>query len=89
LASPCSPWHRSWSLLGEFSLGTILGLGSKGDVVALITWLAYGVYFHLHSLRRWSGRRSAGILVIAYGLVLFSYFGVNLWVAGLHSYAGG
>ena len=27
-------------------------------------------------------------LVIMYGLVMFTYFAVNLWVSGLHSYAG-
>jgi cytochrome c-type biogenesis protein CcsB len=27
-------------------------------------------------------------LVLAFGLMLFTYFGVNLWVTGLHSYAG-
>jgi cytochrome c-type biogenesis protein CcsB len=59
------------------------------ETSALITWLAYGVYFHLHSLRSWAGRRSAIVLVVAYGCVLFSYFGVNLWIAGLHSYARG
>jgi ABC-type transport system involved in cytochrome c biogenesis permease subunit len=71
-----SAWGRYW------------GWDPK-ETSSLVTWLAYGVYFHLHSLRRWSGRRSAGVLVIAYGFVLFSYFGVNLWVSGLHSYAGG
>ena len=59
------------------------------ETSSLVTWLAYGVYFHVHSLRRWSGRRSAFVLMLAYGCVLFSYFGVNLWVTGLHSYAGG
>ena len=59
------------------------------ETSSLVTWLAYGVYFHVHSLRGWSGRRSAAVLLIAYGFVLFSYFGVNLWVTGLHSYAGG
>lgn len=58
------------------------------ETSALLTWLAYGVYFHLHGLRRWSGNRSALVLVGAYGFVLFSYFAVNLWVSGLHSYAG-
>jgi len=23
-----------------------------------------------------------------WGLVMFTYFGVNLWISGLHSYAG-
>jgi cytochrome c-type biogenesis protein CcsB len=59
------------------------------ETSSLVTWLAYGVYFHVRSLRSWSGRRSAIVLVLAYGCVLFSYFGVNLWVSGLHSYAGG
>jgi len=27
-------------------------------------------------------------LVIMWGLIMFTYFGVNLWVTGLHSYAG-
>jgi cytochrome c-type biogenesis protein CcsB len=70
-----SAWGRYWSW-------------DPKETSSLVTWLAYGVYFHLHSLRGWTGRRSAGVLVVAYGFVLFSYFGVNLWVSGLHSYAG-
>jgi cytochrome c-type biogenesis protein CcsB len=27
-------------------------------------------------------------LIITWGLVMFTYFGVNLWISGLHSYAG-
>ncbi len=27
-------------------------------------------------------------LVVAYGMILFTYFVVNLWITGLHSYAG-
>jgi ABC-type transport system involved in cytochrome c biogenesis permease subunit len=27
-------------------------------------------------------------LVIMWALVMFTYFGVNLWISGLHSYAG-
>ena len=69
-------WGRYWSW-------------DPKETSSLVTWLAYGVYFHVHSLRRWSGRRSAVVLVAAYGCVLFSYFGINLWVTGLHSYAGG
>jgi cytochrome c-type biogenesis protein CcsB len=71
-----SAWGRYW------------GWDPK-ETSSLITWLAYGVYFHLHSLRRWSGSRSAVVLIVAYGCVLFSYFAVNFWVSGLHSYAGG
>ncbi len=27
-------------------------------------------------------------LVVTWGLIVFTYFGVNLWISGLHSYAG-
>ena len=55
---------------------------------AEVTWLIYGVYLHMRGLRGWKGTRSAVVLVIGFGAVLFTYFAVNLWVAGLHSYAG-
>lgn len=58
------------------------------ETSALVTWLAYGVYFHLHSLRSWAGSRSAVLLIVAYGCLAFSFLAVNLWVSGLHSYAG-
>jgi len=68
-------WGRYWSW-------------DPKETSALVTWLAYGAYFHLHGLRGWAGTRSSVVLIAAYGSVLFSYFAVNLWVAGLHSYAG-
>ena len=58
------------------------------ETSALVTWLVYGVYLHMRTLRGWSGTRSAWVLVVAFGAVMFTYFVVNLWVSGLHSYAG-
>jgi cytochrome c-type biogenesis protein CcsB len=58
------------------------------ETSALVTLLIYGAYLHTHSLRKWAGMRSASVLVIGFGAVMFSYFVVNLWVSGLHSYAG-
>jgi cytochrome c-type biogenesis protein CcsB len=58
------------------------------ETSALVTWLIYGIYLHMRGLRNWSGRRSAWVLVVGFGAVMFTYFAVNLWVSGLHSYAG-
>jgi len=58
------------------------------ETSALVTLLIYGVYLHMRGLRNWSGTRSAWVLVLAFGAVMFTYFVVNLWVSGLHSYAG-
>jgi ABC-type transport system involved in cytochrome c biogenesis permease subunit len=51
----------------------------------LVTWLIYAAYLHARNLRGWRGKRSAWLLIIGFGAVLFTYFGVNLWVSGLHS----
>lgn len=57
------------------------------ETAALFTWLLYGVYLHTRTLRGWRGRRSAYILLIAFGAVVFTYFG-NYVFGGLHAYGG-
>ena len=54
---------------------------------SLVTWFIYAVYLHCKFMRGWSGRRSAWISVIGFLAVLFTYFGVNFLLSGLHSYA--
>jgi cytochrome c-type biogenesis protein CcsB len=58
------------------------------ETSALVTWLIYAGYMHARGLRGWRGKRAAGVLILGYAGVLFTYFAVNLWVTGLHSYAG-
>ena len=70
-----SAWGRYW------------GWDPK-ETSALVTWLIYSGYLHAHNLRGWKGRGSAWLLVAGFAAVLFSYFAVNLWISGLHSYAG-
>lgn len=70
-----SAWGRYW------------GWDPK-ETSALVTWLIYAGYLHARGLRGWRGKRAAGILIVGYAAVLFTYFAVNLWVSGLHSYAG-
>jgi cytochrome c-type biogenesis protein CcsB len=70
-----SAWGRYW------------GWDPK-ETSALVTWLIYGIYLHMRGLRNWSGTRSAIVLIAGFAAVMFTYFAVNLWVSGLHSYAG-
>ena len=53
---------------------------------ALVTWLVYSVYLHTRLLKGWKGRRSAWLSVAGFVTVIFTYFGVNLLLSGLHSY---
>ncbi|PZE21980.1 cytochrome c biogenesis protein CcsA [Paenibacillus xerothermodurans] len=58
------------------------------EVWALITWLYYAAYLHLRMSRGWQGKRSAWLSVVGFMVVMFTLIGVNLVIAGLHSYAG-
>lgn len=48
----------------------------------LITWLAYLLYLHARALRGWRGRRAAWLALGAFGMVLFTFLGVN-WLVRL------
>ncbi len=72
---------------GNSAWGRYWGWDPK-ETSALVTWLIYAAYLHTRGLRGWTGKRAAVILVLGFIGVLFTYFVVNLWVSGLHSYAG-
>jgi ABC-type transport system involved in cytochrome c biogenesis permease subunit len=54
---------------------------------SLITWLIYAVYLHCRFMRGWRGKRAAWIALLGFASVVFTYFGVNYLLSGLHSYA--
>ncbi len=72
---------------GNSAWGRYWGWDPK-ETSALVTWLIYAAYLHTRGLRSWTGKRAAVILVLGFIAVMFTYFVVNLWVSGLHSYAG-
>ncbi|MCR2803053.1 cytochrome c biogenesis protein CcsA [Paenibacillus soyae] len=71
----------------EKAWGRFWGWDPK-EVWALITWLYYSAYLHFRLSRGWQGLPSAWLAVIGFVIVLFTLIGVNLIIAGLHSYAG-
>ena len=54
---------------------------------SLITWFIYAALLHARNLPGWKGERVAWLSIIGFGCVLFTYFGVNFLLSGLHSYA--
>ncbi|MCP4111022.1 MAG: c-type cytochrome biogenesis protein CcsB [Desulfobacteraceae bacterium] len=54
---------------------------------SLITWLIYAAMLHFRLMKGWRGARLAYISIIGFMSVLFTYFGVNYLLSGLHSYA--
>lgn len=82
-----------------FTLGIILGSVWAHDAwgvywqwdpketAALFTWLVYAVYLHTRTLRGWTGRRSAYVLLFGFAATIFTYYG-NYFFGGLHAYGG-
>ena len=55
---------------------------------AFITWVVYAGYLHARATAGWRGRKAAIIQLVGFGCLMFNLIGVNLWITGLHSYAG-
>lgn len=53
---------------------------------SLITWIVYAALLHLRLMRSWSGTRIAWLSILGFIAVLFTFFGVNYLLSGLHSY---
>ena len=53
---------------------------------ALITWLVYTAYLHTRFVKQFRGKVSAVLSIVGFVFTIFTFFGVNYLLAGLHSY---
>ena len=56
------------------------------EVWSLITWFIYALVLHVRLTAGWRGKRAAILSIIGFCAVLFTFFGVNLLLKGLHSF---
>ena len=56
---------------------------------AFITWVVYAGYLHARATAGWRGRKAAVVNIVGFGALMVTYYVVNLWISGLHSYARG
>ncbi|AJT66180.1 Cytochrome c biosis protein CcsA [Streptomyces lydicus] len=75
------------AIWAEAAWGRYWGWDPK-EVWSFITWVAYACYLHARATAGWKGRKAAVLALIAFACYLFNYYGVNIFVTGLHSYAG-
>jgi len=69
-------WTRYWSW-------------DPKETWSLITWFIYAAMLHFRMMRGWRGKRIAVLSIVGFAAVLFTYFGVNFLLSGLHSYGAG
>lgn len=70
-----SAWGRYWNW-------------DPKEVWTFVVWVVYAGYLHARTTRGWDGRRAAYLALAGYACVLFNFLGVNIFLFGLHSYAG-
>jgi cytochrome c-type biogenesis protein CcsB len=54
---------------------------------SFITWVVYAGYLHARATAGWKGNKAAVVSLLAFGCLLFNFFGINYLVSGMHSYA--
>lgn len=55
---------------------------------SLITWFVYALALHARYTQGWDGVRMSMVSILGFISVLFTYYGVNFLLSGLHSYGG-
>ena len=75
------------AIWAEQAWGRYWGWDPK-ETWSFITWVIFAGYLHARATSGWRGRRAAVIALVGFGSLLVTYYAVNLWIVGLHSYAG-
>jgi cytochrome c-type biogenesis protein CcsB len=71
---------------GEHAWGRWWGNDPK-EIMAAVTWIVYAIYFHARATGGMRGYRTTAIAGLGFLSVLATFYYVNLWIVGLHSYA--
>jgi len=74
------------AIWANYAWGTYWSWDPK-ETWSLITWIIYAGYLHARLMYGWKGSRAAWMAVFGFAAVLFTFFGVNYFLPGLHSYA--
>ena len=74
------------AIWGEHAWGRYWGWDPK-ETFAFITWVIFAIYLHARVTYGWREKRAAMITAVGFAAILFTLYAVNLWIAGLHSYA--
>ena len=74
------------AIWGEHAWGRYWGWDPK-ETFAFITWVIFAIYLHARVTYGWREKRAAIITAFGFAAILFTLYAVNLWIAGLHSYA--
>lgn len=75
------------AIWAEAAWGRYWGWDPK-ETWSFITWVVYAAYLHARATAGWRGRRSAILALVGFSALTIDYYIVNIFLVGLHSYAG-
>ena len=55
---------------------------------AFITWVLYAAFLHARATAGWRGRRAQYVQLLGFASLIFNILVVQVFIAGIHSYAG-
>lgn len=85
---PRSASASSSEPFGLTSLGASIGDGTQKEVWALITFMIYAVALHTRSVPQLHRPTAFHVfMTLAFLTLVMTYFGVNYFLGGMHSYA--
>jgi cytochrome c-type biogenesis protein CcsB len=76
----------SGSLYAQHTLGRFWSWDPK-EILTLIAWLIYAVLLHERLAVGWRGRRAALMAIGGFVVLILTFVGANLWLAGFHNFA--
>jgi cytochrome c-type biogenesis protein CcsB len=75
------------AIWAERAWGRYWGWDPK-ETWSFITWVVYAAYLHARATAGWKGHRAAALAILGFSCLTIDYYVVNIFVVGLHSYAG-
>ncbi|ADP84281.1 c-type cytochrome biogenesis protein CcsB [Pseudofrankia inefficax] len=75
------------AIWAEAAWGRYWGWDPK-ETWSFITWVCYAAYLHARATAGWRGKKAAAVSLVAFSALFVDYYVVNLFLTGLHSYAG-
>lgn len=77
----------SGAMWAEHAWGRYWGWDPK-EVWSFVIWILYAAYLHARTTQGWAGRRAAWLAIWGLIAIVLNFTVVNLYVQGLHAYAG-
>jgi cytochrome c-type biogenesis protein CcsB len=71
---------------GHVAWGRYWGWDPK-ETWSFISWLIFAFFLHMRIFGGWDGKRIAWVGLLGAGSIVFTYWGVNFLLSGLHAYA--